>query len=129
MRMRYFADWVKVERMAVLNRFRRSDIKYEIVRAAFELARRKGYRTVYGHAQRRLLKFWQQFGFEIYPRNSEIRFSDFDYVEIVKHLAPHADTLTMRSDPMVLIRPEGRWDDIGILERSTSRPAAVGELA
>jgi predicted GNAT family N-acyltransferase len=124
MRMRYFADWVKVERMAVLSRFRRTNIKYEIVRAAFELARRKGYRLVYGHAQRRLLKFWQQFGFEIYPRNSEIRFSDFDYVEIIKRLAPHADPLTMRSDPMVLIRPEGTWDDIGVLERSAHRPAA-----
>jgi predicted GNAT family N-acyltransferase len=123
MRIRYFANWVKVERMAVLKRYRRTDIKYEIVSAAFDLARRKGYRLCYGHAQRRLLAFWHQFGFQVYPRNRDLRFSDYDYVEIVKRLAPHPDVLTMRSDPLVLIRPEGRWDEIGILERSTERRA------
>lgn len=123
MRIRYFARWVKLERMAVLKRYRRTDIKYEIVRSAFELARRKGYRVCYGHAQKRLLKFWRQFGFEVYPRNRALRFSDHDYVEIVKTFARHPDVLTMRSDPLVLIRPEGRWDDVGVLERSGKRPA------
>jgi GNAT superfamily N-acetyltransferase len=114
---------VKVERMAVLKRYRGTDIKYEIVGSAFDLARRKGYRLCYGHAQQRLLGFWRQFGFEVYPRNRELRFSDSDYVEIVKRLAPHPDVLTIRTDPLILIRPEGRWDETGILERSAERHA------
>jgi predicted GNAT family N-acyltransferase len=123
MRLRYFADWVKLERMAVLERFRATPIKNEIINFAFEIARRKGYRQCYGHSQKRLVPFWETFGFEVFPRNSEIRFSDHDYVEIWKRLEPHPAPLTMRTDPMVMIRPEGRWDQPGILEKSAARPA------
>ncbi|MGD0142817.1 MAG: N-acetyltransferase [Rhizomicrobium sp.] len=123
MRLRYFADWVKFERMAVLDRFRSTTVKDAIVNYAFEIARRKGYRQCYGHSQKRLIEFWQQFGFELFPRNSEFHFSDHEYVEIWRKLEPHPTPLTMHSNPMVMIRPEGRWDQPGILEKSAVRPA------
>ncbi len=121
-RIRYFADWVKLERLAVLPRFRKTAAKDEIIHAAFELARRKGYRQAYGHSQKRLVKFWERYGFSVMDRNAEFNFSDHDYVEIVRELEPHPEAVTMRSDPMVIIRPEGRWDEPGALDRSASRP-------
>ena len=33
----------------------------------------------------------------------------------------HPQSITLNDDPYVLIRPEGRWDTPGILERSASR--------
>jgi predicted GNAT family N-acyltransferase len=122
MRLRYFNDWVKLERMAVLPRFRATTIKHEIVRYAFELARRKGYRQCYGHAQMRLLGFWQKFGFQLLSHNREIAYSDHDYVEIWRELEAHPEPITMHSDPMMMIRPEGCWDEPGILEQSSQRP-------
>ena len=60
MRLRYFNDWVKLERMAVLPKFRHTLITGEIINLAFEIARRKGYRQCYGQAQTRLLGFWKR---------------------------------------------------------------------
>lgn len=121
-RIRYFNDWVKLERMAVLPKFRHTLITGEIINLAFEIARRKGYRRCYGQAQTRLLPFWKRYGFGVFPSNRTVAFSDHDYVEVYRELAPHADPVTMRSDPLVMIRPEGQWDKPGVLDLSAERP-------
>ena len=48
-----------------------------------ELCRMKGYRRLYGHAQKRLVNFWSRFGFRLFEGGRELVFSDFDYVEMV----------------------------------------------
>ena len=121
-RMRYFADFAKLERVAVRREFRRYGIAAEMIDFALELCRQKGYRKIYGHAQDRLVPFWQKFGFE--PINEErFVFSDHTYVEILCELPPHPAPVRIGQAPMVLIRPEGAWDEPGILERSAERPA------
>ncbi len=122
-RVRYFAHFFKLERLAVLPRFRRTLIAKETVQAAVDFCRRKGYRVGMGHAQKRFAPFWAKFGFKPTPRNCEIVFSDHDYVEMYGELAPHPDAITMESDPYLLIRREGAWDEPGILDRSAARPA------
>jgi predicted GNAT family N-acyltransferase len=62
LRVRFFADFAKLERLAVRHEFRRSVLAFEIVRAGIRLARRKGYTRIYGHAQDRLVPFWSRFG-------------------------------------------------------------------
>ena len=60
LRVRYFADFAKIERLAVLPRFRRTLIMKTVVESGIEICRRKGYRMLYGHAQKRLTRFWAQ---------------------------------------------------------------------
>ena len=123
MRIRYFADFAKPERLAVRREFRQSGIAAEVIDFGVELCRRKGYRKLYGHAQERLLPFWERFGFR--PMNtSEFVFSDHRYIEIERDLEPHPDPISMADDPMRIIRPEGTWDRLGVLERSATRPAS-----
>lgn len=122
MRIRYFADFVKLERLAVLPRFRRTLIAKNVVEHGIDICRRKGYRKMYGQAQTRLVSFWERFGFKPMRKNSTLVFSDHEYVEIAGEIAPHADPLTTESDPLVLIRPEGNWDEPGVLDRSAQRP-------
>lgn len=121
-RIRYFASFAKLERFAVLNAFRKTPLKDELIRFALEIVSRKGYREVYGHAQTRLLYFWKRRGFEQTDRQSDLRFSDHDYVEIRRSLPVHRNALSTSSDAMILNRPEGAWDAPGILEASRSRP-------
>lgn len=123
LRLRFFADFVKPERLAVLKRYRTSTCALDLVRTGLELARRKGYRTAYGHAQKRLVSFWSRFGFRPMTKNYELVFSDHEYVEMKADLDPHPDPLTINSPPLVLIRPEGSWDIAGPLDQSASRPA------
>jgi predicted GNAT family N-acyltransferase len=124
MRIRYFADFAKLERLAVRNESRNAGIAGQIVDAAIELCRKKGYRVLYAHSQKRLLEFWRQRGFERMPGTREFVFSDFDYVEVKLEAEGHPERITLGEDPYVLIRPEGQWDAPGILELSAGRGAA-----
>src|SRR5262249_55186024 len=65
MRVRFFGDFAKMERLAVRREFRTSTIAFELVRASVQLCRDKGFRKLYGHARKDLLPFWQRFGFKV----------------------------------------------------------------
>ena len=122
LRIRYFADFAKIERLAVRSEFRSLGVGSQLVRAAIELCQVKGYRRIYAHSQKRLLRFWSQFAFEQLEGGREFVFSDFDYVEIVLNTARHPKAISLGVDPYIMIRPEGRWHVPGILERSAIRP-------
>jgi predicted GNAT family N-acyltransferase len=121
-RIRYFADFAKLERLAVLKSYRGTPVTRAVVEGALDICRRKGYARVYGHSQARLIGFWEKFGFKPLRRNAGLVFSDHAYVEISRELARHAAAITMESDPYLIIRPEGAWDAPGILEQSSTRP-------
>jgi predicted GNAT family N-acyltransferase len=122
MRIRFFADFAKLERLAVRQEFRGSALVFEIARAAKELCRVKGYTRIYGHALERLIPFWKRLGAHpIEPRRSII-FSDHSYTEMLIPTERHPHALSLESDPYVLIRPEGEWDQPGPLELSAQRP-------
>ena len=123
LRVRYFADFAKIERLAVLPRFRRTQIAKIVVEAGIELARRKGYRRLYGHAQKRLTRFWSRFGFQPLKKNVQLVYSDHEYVEMAAEFEPHSERITMMSDPYLIVRPEGSWDAPGVLDGSAERPA------
>lgn len=125
-RIRWFSDFAKLERMALRKEFRGGRTIFMLIREAFSLAERKGYRKIMGHAQRRVAPFWiRHFHGRIREQRGTFQFSDHDYVEVEADLHPPADALHVDSDPMVLIRPEGEWDRIGVLERSVARQSQL----
>ncbi|HWU25097.1 MAG TPA: GNAT family N-acetyltransferase [Rhizomicrobium sp.] len=121
LRLRFFAEFAHVGRLAVLPRFRRTRIHSAIIKDGIELCRRKGYRTLYGHSQKRLVNFWSRFGFKPMRKNSNLVFSDHEYVEMQAELPPHSAAITTASDPYVILRPEGKWDEPGVLDQSAQR--------
>jgi predicted GNAT family N-acyltransferase len=133
LRIRYFSDFVKLERLVVRKEFRSSGLARQLVSAGVEFCRTKGYTRMCTYAQKRLVKFWGKCGFSISDSARELVFSDFDYVEMVCGTTPAAATISFESDPYVIIRPEGSWQEAGILERSkvrgVSRPSAEGVAA
>lgn len=127
-RLRWFADFCKLERLAIHPAHRGGAGLKALATAAVRLAERKGYRRLMGHAQGRVVSFWRR-SFNARPRRGGqgFRFSDFDYVELEFELHPPADAISIDTDPLILIRPEGAWDRPGVLDRSTARsvPAAA----
>ena len=125
MRLRYFGDGVKLERIALLPKYRGiTNMARDIALYVIDFARRKGFRAAYGTAQVRFAKFWRQLGFEVLaPRQKPLVYSDHEYIEIFRELEAHPEAITIKGDPYVLMRPEGRWDAISVLERSGDRPA------
>ena len=126
LRIRFFADFAKLERVAVKREFRHTRLSFQLGRAAFELCRMKGYRRIYGHAEKHLLNFWGRFGFKVLESAPGLAFSDHQYVEILAEVEPHPNAICIGVDPYLTIRPEGRWHVPGVLERSAGRSAARG---
>jgi predicted GNAT family N-acyltransferase len=128
LRIRYFSDFAKLERLVVRKEFRSSGLARQLVGAGVEFCQAKGYSRMCTYAQKRLVKFWGKCGFSISDTPRELVFSDFDYVEMVCNTRPATETISFETDPYVIIRPEGSWQAPGILERSKergiSRPSA-----
>ena len=123
MRIRYFASFARLERMAVKRLYRNRTVASGIIEFAFELCREKGYRKLHGHAEEYLIPFWQKYGFR--PMNApNFDYSGREYLEIECDLEAHPDPVTIDKDPLVIIRPEGAWDKPGPVERLTANPAA-----
>jgi predicted GNAT family N-acyltransferase len=125
MRIRCFADFAKLERVAIRKAFRNSRLVHKLIRAAIDLCRTKGYSKLYGHPRSDLLRFYSHFGFASFPGAQTFRFSDVEYSEVVLDIAPVSDAVAIGANPYVLIRPEGRWHIPGVLERSAERPSAA----
>ena len=125
-RLRWFADFVKLERLSIRADHRGGRGLMLLVRAAIGLAERKGYHRLMGHVQTRVIPFWRRY-FKAHEREGRGRFqfSGFDYVEMEFDLHPPSDAIGIDSDPFVILRPEGDWDRPGVLDPPSSvRPAA-----
>jgi predicted GNAT family N-acyltransferase len=123
-RLRWFAEFVKAERAAVLPSFRGSGIIKPVMAKVFQLSAEKGYRQLYCHSQLRYVDLWAKFGFR--PLNDTVfRFSDHEYRELVAPIPPTTRQMRLGLDPLVLNRPENDFDTPGILEESALRPATT----
>jgi predicted GNAT family N-acyltransferase len=121
-RVRFFHDFVKLERLAVLKRFRNSTLAFDLVRSGIDLGRRKGFRRIYGHAREGLEPFWARFGGKPISADRNLTFSGFRYTEMAVDVEPLPNAITLDSGGLVIMRPEGDWDQPGILEISATRP-------
>jgi predicted GNAT family N-acyltransferase len=122
LRIRYFAEFAKLERLAVRKNYRGSGLARELIRYAIDLCQLKGYTKLYVHARDDKTQFWSKYGFEE-TGTPPFVFSDFPYLEMSADIDPHSSPITLGIDPFVLIRPEGQWNRPGILEHSSHRSA------
>jgi predicted GNAT family N-acyltransferase len=129
LRIRYFAGFAKLERLAVRHEYRSRHIGTRLMKAGVEFCRMKGYRRIYGRAQKDLLNYYVNMGWKPLEGSSEFFFSDHAYVEIVIDTDPNPNAIALGVDPYVLMRPEGRWDRPGVLDRSAQRGSARGVKA
>jgi len=116
LRIRWFGDFAKMERVAVRRDYRRHRLTRQLVRAGVEHCRRKGYRRLYAHARADLVPLWCSLGWQDMG-GKDFSFVDVPYREIMLELEPSNDAIRFGADPMLLLRPEGRWDEIGPFDR------------
>ena len=125
LRVRFFADFAKIERLAVRAHFRNSTIAFRMVRECVKYVRRKGYTRIYGQAQGAIVDFWSRFGARPLPQQRGLVFSDHAYTEMLFECERDPNAITLASDPYVIIRPEGDWDRPGVLDQSADRSSTA----
>ena len=133
MRIRYFGEFAKFERLVVRKEFRKLGLARQIVNASVGLCESKGFRRLCAFSQKRYIQFWTKCGFELPENPRELVFSDFDYVEMIRACNRKPDAISVATDPYVMIRPEGEWHRRGVLEQSMTRgvqrPSAETSIA
>jgi predicted GNAT family N-acyltransferase len=129
-RMRWFAEFAKLERAAVRREHRGRGVLRHLNEAAIAIASRKGYRCMYSTSQVDRLPIWLKLGFRPLDK-PRFRFSDYEYIPIERVLEPAASPIRQTSPDLVIVRPEGDWDRPGVLDRSAERAApalpAIGQ--
>lgn len=119
-RIRFFADFAKIERLAVRYEYRNSRLAYDLAKAAIKFCQDKGYRRIVGHSRSDLVRFWGSFGCKVREDRPPFSFANVMYREIILELPPSETAIDHNVDPLVLIRPEGDWDRPGPLDLSAS---------
>lgn len=117
-RMRYFGDFVKVERLAVKMEYRKSRLAFMLVRAVTEHMRLKGFTKAYGHASEEIAPFWKLMGARPLDDRPAFSFANIEYREMVAEFEPYPLAIRLGAPPMVTIRPEGSWDEAAPLDWS-----------
>lgn len=123
LRLRWFAGFVKIERVAIHSAYRGFGVTPSIISEAIEIARKRGYNHVVAYSQKRLMNFWKPFGFTPREGRPNFTWSDHEYVEVEGFLEPHPEPLSLETDPLVLMRPDGVWHEPGVLDLSAEREA------
>jgi GNAT superfamily N-acetyltransferase len=127
-RIRYFADFVRIERLTVRPTHRKSRISFRLAKAAFEWCRDKGYKTVGGVARGELIPFWTMLGFRLTEGKDPVYIYGLPHFDITLKLQPAETSIKHETDTMVLLRAEGRWHEAGHHETiNVTKPTDVTE--
>jgi len=120
LRLRWFNNFVKMERTAVRKAHRNTRVLQRIGAFAIEHAARKGYTKATTLAEIQYANVWVRlFGWrELAGKAPTILGNGEKYIELVKEFAPDAEPLTPESDSKLLLRVEGYWDRPTALETS-----------
>jgi len=130
-RIRYFAGFARVERLTVRPTHRRSRIAFRMVQAAFAFCRDKGFRRLSGVAREEMVPFWSMFGGQVSRAKDPIFIYGLPHFEMFIDFPELPTAISDASDPMVLLRPEGRWHEAGCHEtmKVTAPSAAPPRLS
>jgi GNAT superfamily N-acetyltransferase len=125
-RIRYFADFARIERLTVRPTHRRSRVAFKMVQAAFAFCRDKNYRRLSGVAREEMVPFWSLLGGEVTASRDPIFIYGLPHYEMHVEFPPDPSAITPETDTMVLLRPEGRWHEAGYHEtKNATAPVAV----
>jgi predicted GNAT family N-acyltransferase len=113
LRIRYFADFARIERIAVRPTHRKSRIAFKLVQAAFSFCRDKGYRKLSGVAREEMVPFWSMFGGRLTLSKEPVFIYGLPHLEMNIEYPPVETAVTQDSDTMIILRQEGRWHEPG----------------
>lgn len=123
MRIRFFAGFVKFERMAVVKEFRKTDVSDRIMHYGFDYVSAKGYRQVYGMCKHELLPRWQQCGYQPIEGAPLVEQNGMVLVPIMCPLSENSNALNICSSAELLNLPENKLLAMNCSAAQTSAPA------
>jgi GNAT superfamily N-acetyltransferase len=127
-RIRYFAEFTRIERLCIRPTHRKSRISFKLAKAAFAFCRDKGYKKLSGVAREELVPFWAMLGFKIDENQAPIYIYGQAHYEMKLIYTDAPNAVTADSPPLQLLRPEGKWHSAGYHETinvTKAEPASI----
>lgn len=112
MRIRFFSNFVKFERMAVLKDFRKSGISDDIMKYGIQYAAEKGYEQVYGMCKKELLPRWEKCGYKPIENAPHVQQNGMELIPIQLTIPVNPQAIKMTSKPSLLTGLEGHWSEV-----------------
>ena len=125
MRIRFFGDCVKFERMAVIKNFRKTKVAENIMEYGFKYSALKGFRAVCGMCKKELLPRWQKCGYHEIKDAEHAYINGMELIPICRDLEPDPNALSMISDFYLLSAKEGHWYNEAQEVKNPSRMSTV----
>ena len=113
LRIRWFKDFAEIERTAFRKAYRNPRYLRTTAEFVFRHIARKGYSYVVTHAAPAYARLWERLlGFKQVSEKPPAVFAGHSepYFELIKELNVPENAITLRSDPTIMFRTEGKWD-------------------
>lgn len=129
MRIRFFSDFVKFERMAITKDFRKAGVAEKIMKFGVNYSSQKGYRRVYGMCKKELLLRWEDAGYRPIEGLPPVEQNGMKLIPIQLLIPENPQAINMSSRPSLLTALEGHWhevrEDEDESEKDLSKAAAM----
>lgn len=109
MRIRYFKDFVKIERACVLKDFRKTNIAEFLMDSVLKFCAQKGFEVAYGICKKELLPRWEQQGFFAIEGATPVEQNGMTLIPIERKIAPSEEKIKIQTSMDILNKKEGQW--------------------
>ena len=118
-RLRFFGDFVKLERACVRPNYRNRHILPKAIESVSRYAGQKGYRRIVTHAAPATARLWRLLGFNISDKApAHFQGHEHGYLELVKEIPARNDAVTLEADTVMLFRQETALDQPNSYEQA-----------
>ena len=108
-RMRYFGDFVRLERACVAPEFEGLHLFESLWQYVKNFAESKGIKTGYCLCEKEYLSLWEKQGFEQIKDVEPLKMGKRTLYPVLYHFNPPKNAIKLYSNPKFMVMPEGKW--------------------
>lgn len=108
LRIRYFHDFVRFERMCVLPEYRKMNVPEKILAFVSDLMQKKGFTQAHCFCKEELVPYWESKNHKRIPGAKGVQVKNMTLAAI-SYDFPKGKAVQINADPSYLLAPEGKW--------------------
>ncbi len=118
-RIRYYGDFIKLERLGIVKEYRKSGVSELLTNKAIEFCGEKGFDKIYGLCEDGLYDYWTQRGYSAIEGAPRVKFNDLELIPIIRKIPESPTSVKITDNPKRLVMRESllvsdRLDDKSI---------------
>ncbi len=119
MRIRYFKDFIKIERLCVVPKMRKTNVSDLLIASALDFVAQKGYTKAHCLCKKELLGRWAKAGFFPIEGAQQILQNGMTLIPIEKQIDLPLEHIDIKTSPYILNQIEGTWFEDKQINRAT----------